>query len=124
MAIVALAGPLSNFALAFAAVACLRLTISMSYLPTFFYFLALLNIGLGMFNLIPIPPLDGSKILGSFLPNRLYYTFMQYERYGMLALMALIILGNFTDGRYNFFRFLGVYREAVFIWMLGVFGIS
>ena len=49
--------------------------------------------GLGLFNLIPIPPLDGSKVLGAFLSDRAYFTMMRYERYGMLVLLALSFLG-------------------------------
>ena len=60
-----------------------------------FYFLlrtAILSIGLGLFNLVPIPPLDGSKILFSFLPERAYYTLMRYERFGMLLLLVIVWL--------------------------------
>ena len=60
-----------------------------------FYFLselALLSIGLGIFNLIPIPPLDGSKVLFAFLPDRAYMTLMRYERYGFLALLVIMYL--------------------------------
>ena len=48
------------------------------------------NCVLAMFNFIPIPPLDGSKILAAFLPNRAYYTLMMYERYGMIVLIVLL----------------------------------
>ncbi len=51
---------------------------------------AILSIGLGIFNLIPFPPLDGSKILGSILPDRLYYTILRYEQIDMFVLMALL----------------------------------
>ena len=57
---------------------------------------ALLNVGLGLFNLIPFPPLDGSKVLGAFLPDRAYYQLMRYERWGMLLLMVLLWLGVFS----------------------------
>ena len=49
--------------------------------------------GLGVFNLIPIPPLDGSKVLFSFLPDRIYFTILRSERYIMLALFALVFVG-------------------------------
>jgi len=62
-------------------------------LLTFLMTTALLSIGLGLFNLIPIPPLDGSKILAALLPDRLYFSLMRYERYGMLALLALVATG-------------------------------
>ena len=49
--------------------------------------------GLGLFNLLPIPPLDGAKVLGVLLPERTYFRLMRYERYGMLALLALSLTG-------------------------------
>ena len=52
-----------------------------------------LSLGLGIFNLIPIPPLDGSKVLGALLPDRLYFKFMQYERFGFLLLLVLSFAG-------------------------------
>ncbi len=50
-------------------------------------------LGDNLFNLLPIPPLDGAKVLGAFLPDRTYFTLMRYERYGMLVLLALSFLG-------------------------------
>lgn len=101
MAITALAGPLSNFALA--AVALAVGSVFMAFLPVdtvpqamfvlALMYIAVLSAGLGVFNLIPIPPLDGSKILLSFLPDRICYTVLRYERYIGLAMLALIWLG-------------------------------
>lgn len=54
---------------------------------------AYMSVGLGLFNLIPISPLDGSKVLFAFLPDRAYMTLMQYEKYGMLVLFVLVWLG-------------------------------
>ena len=54
---------------------------------------AYLSIGLGLFNLIPISPLDGSKVLFAFLPDAAYEKLMRYEKYGMLVLLALVWLG-------------------------------
>ena len=54
---------------------------------------ALLSIGLGVFNLIPIPPLDGSKVVAVLLPDRAYDWLMRYERFGMLVLLAVISVG-------------------------------
>ena len=101
MAITALAGPASNLLLALWLLLGARLMYTHALTTgelneTLFYFLlntALLSIGLGVFNLIPIPPLDGSKVLGAFLSDRAYFTLMRYERYGMLVLLALSFLG-------------------------------
>ncbi len=109
MAVTALAGPVSNFLLA-----VLLILISKAiylYAPytavwdavfTFcLYTAAPLSIGLGLFNLLPIPPLDGSKVFGVLLPDEAYSKLMRYERYGILLLLALSLLGvtgNFISG--------------------------
>ena len=102
MAVTALAGPASNFLLALAAVFLSReiyLHVSAPgpvwalLFDFLLYTLAPLSIGLGLFNLLPIPPLDGSKVLGAFLPDQVYFGLMRYERYGMLLLLALSYLG-------------------------------
>ena len=62
-------------------------------LLTFLLTTAILSLGLGLFNLIPIPPPDGSKVLFSLLPDRAYNTMLRYERYGMLLLWAVVLLG-------------------------------
>ena len=54
---------------------------------------AVLSVGLGLFNLIPFPPLDGSKVVEGFLPDRIYYGILRYERWGMLLLMAILWTG-------------------------------
>ena len=54
---------------------------------------AYISLGYCVFNLIPIPPLDGSKILFSILPDRSYWNLMRYERYGSLALIVLVWTG-------------------------------
>ena len=63
------------------------------YLSYFLEICMVLNAGLAVFNLIPISPLDGSKILGLVLPEKAYWQLMRYERYGMLVLIALLFLG-------------------------------
>lgn len=55
------------------------------------YSLAPLSIGLGLFNLIPIPPLDGSKVLAVFLPDRAYMQLMRYERYGIPGAFGAVL---------------------------------
>ena len=100
MAIVSLAGPASNLVMAF--ISCMLLYATASIAPEntftniimlFFSYATIINISLGVFNLIPIPPLDGSKILASVLPDRVYYKYMMYERYVMIALMLLLFTG-------------------------------
>ena len=54
---------------------------------------ASLSVGLGLFNLVPIPPLDGSKVLAVLLPDRAYNWLMRYERFGMLVLLVVISVG-------------------------------
>ena len=73
----------------------------------FLYITAYLSVGLGVFNLIPFPPLDGSKVLGAFLPDRTYYTLLRYERYGMILLVVVLWTG-ILDGP------LSVVRNGVF----------
>ena len=100
MALTALAGPVSNLLLALLLLLGSRLIYQFApYSEAWngiFYFLlrtAILSVGLGIFNLIPIPPLDGSKILAAFLPDRTYFQLMRYERYGMLLLIVLSFWG-------------------------------
>ena len=101
MLLVALAGPVANFLLATLTGAAfgLSLVISTLWFPVVFYiniflsYLILYNVYLGVFNLLPIPPLDGSKILFSLLPPR-YTQFMWWlEQYGFLILVFILITG-------------------------------
>lgn len=97
MALTALAGPVSNFLLALLTLLAARIFCDVAaYLETnqrildFLLMVAVLSIGLGLFNLVPIPPLDGSKVLFAVLPDRAYDWLMRNERYGMLLLFALV----------------------------------
>lgn len=100
MALTALAGPVSNVILAFLALIFLALcnlllpdTAWASYLSYFFLYTAILSAGLAVFNLFPVPPLDGSKVLFSLLPDSAYVWLMRYERYGMILLYVLLFAG-------------------------------
>ena len=99
MAITALAGPVSNVL-----ICCIVLFIyGLIFLPCklsgssfldslldMVYITAYLSIALAIFNIIPIPPLDGSKVLFSLMSDESYYKLMRYERYGMIILLVLI----------------------------------
>ena len=119
MAITALAGPVSNLLLALWLLLGARLMYTRALTTgdineTLFEFMvstALLSIGLGVFNLIPIPPLDGSKVLAVLLPDSAYGQLMRYERYGILLLLALSWLG--LGGNFLGDAIYGVY-EALF----------
>ena len=100
MALTALAGPVSNFVLAVLALFCAKPFFTLTggayrseLLFNFLITTAYLSVGLGLFNLIPISPLDGSKVLFAFLPDRAYETLMRYEKYGMVVLLVLVWLG-------------------------------
>lgn len=100
MMLVSIAGPLTNLALSFLACVILVAGHGFSQIPfvsTFLYYCITLNIYLAIFNLIPIPPLDGSKILAGFLPKSTAYNYLNtMEQYGFIILMVLIIF-NITD---------------------------
>lgn len=102
MAVVAVAGPLMNFLIAtlcYLGLMILSKTAgagvgsATQYAYNFLYICAMINVGLGIFNLIPLPPLDGSKVLGAFLPDHLYYRYMQVEQMGMIVLVLLLMTG-------------------------------
>ena len=102
MALVALAGPVCNIlqslvllfiynALKYASVNIDN--ILLVYMSFFFFYAALININLAVFNLLPIPPLDGSRLVTALLPSKYYYKIMQYERYIMIGLFVLLFTG-------------------------------
>lgn len=124
MAVTALAGPVSNFLLA----VLFLLLYGMAYIPLGFSswgkyplqmleLTAYISIGLGLFNLIPVPPLDGSKVLFSLMSDKGYYKLMRYERYGsilMLALVASGVLGRPLSIAIDF-----IYSRMIFIAQFG-----
>ena len=66
---------------------------ALSYVITFFEYIAIISAGLAVFNIIPIPPLDGAKVVYAVLPDRAYAKAMVYERYGMILLMVVLFTG-------------------------------
>ncbi len=99
--LVALAGPLSNLVVAFFAMLFfavytrLGLPASQGF-ATVMQLLALINVNFAVFNMLPLPPLDGSRVLMAYLPERFAYELMRLERYTFLILIAFIMIGPFA----------------------------
>ena len=99
MALSAAAGPASNLLLAWVSMILYKLCWysglgdAVPVLTMFLYYMVAMNLSLAVFNLLPVPPFDGSRIALLFLPQRLYFRAMKYERYIMLAVLALVFLG-------------------------------
>lgn len=127
MALTALAGPVSNVVLAYAAVVLCNFVIFLAdrlgntwlllALAQFFVYVEIISAGLAVFNVFPIPPLDGSKVLFALLSDRAYDQLMRYEKYGMGLLMALLVTGAID-------RPLGAMRDWLLTWLnsLGAWG--
>ena len=103
MALTAIAGPISNLIMGFLSLVLIRLLMFVMPESTvkeviylFLIFSAGININLAVFNLLPIPPLDGSRLATLFLPDRIYYKIMQYERYIILVVLVLMLTGVLT----------------------------
>lgn len=108
MALTAAVGPVSNFIMAFLAVllgtvveiVCDMIGFGSAFAGIFeniMFIFAQRNLCFMVFNLIPIPPLDGSKVLGLIIPNRIYYRILQYEQYSIYLIMILSVLGVFDS---------------------------
>ena len=102
MALTAIAGPISNLIMGFVAIFVSTVFARIYYNnPTiiflaiyyFLYFAGVVNVNLAVFNLLPIPPLDGSRILQLLIPAKYYFKFMQYERYIVIIVFVLIFSG-------------------------------
>ena len=94
MGISALAGPLSNILIGFFFAIIYHLANGMVLIQQFWYMIIYFNFLLAFFNLIPIPPLDGSKVLGMFLSDQAYFRWTAQERKGMMALFIIILASN------------------------------
>ncbi|MCX5779206.1 MAG: site-2 protease family protein [Elusimicrobia bacterium] len=104
MVLVSLAGPLANFLLAIIAAFLMWGLRTVSFLPAsiteslfiLLQFVLVINVVLPVFNLIPIPPLDGSKVLMGLLPPQAAYRYAQMEPYGFYIIILLMMTGMFT----------------------------
>ncbi len=99
MAKVAFAGPASNLILVILCIIIFKLLILSGsqniLLVKILSYTIMINLLLAIFNLIPVPPLDGSKIVAAFLPNQQSLKFLRLERFGMIFVVILIISGGF-----------------------------
>ena len=103
MALTALAGPVANLVLAYLGMVAWKVMYYWApvnnatiYIAMFLRYLVLMNVSLAVFNLIPVPPLDGSRILLVVLPQRIYFGLMRYEKYIMIVMLAAV-WGGFLD---------------------------
>ena len=119
MAVSAAAGPVSNLLLAFVSMMIYKLLALASLMGTFsvpqllldfFYYMISMNITLAVFNLIPVPPFDGSRIALLFLPQKYYFRVMQYEQYIMIGVLLLSVFGVLSTP-------LSVVSSVVMHWM-------
>ena len=134
-AITAAAGPASNLILGFfsaliylvvfALVKDLTFTsktfgyLFISNTLSFLYIFHSINIGLGLFNLLPIPPFDGSRLLNVFLPPKTYFAIMKYEKQIYIGVLVWLLLGDYVAG---FIR--NIVGGGILYWLAGIFSLS
>lgn len=105
MALVALAGPVANIvaALTGALIICAIFAFSttmgavVSFILSFLQYYVIVNVSVAAFNLLPVPPLDGSKIIGALMPQRIYYKFLQYQNIIYIVFLFLMLTGGLSS---------------------------
>lgn len=140
-AITAAAGPASNLILGFLAAPLFLLSFNgymryvlsagtssdfvaslLSNLTTFLSAFHIINVGLGLFNLLPIPPFDGSRLLNLILPPKYYFGIMKYERQIYYGVLAWLLLGNYVC---KAVRMIPLIQQSAFLYRLsGIFSLS
>lgn len=131
MALVALAGPLMNFLLAIFSIIIMAIFVKVNaysnvliIIYNFLLYFSVINLGLGLFNLIPIPPLDGSRILGAFLKDDTYEQYMKYERYGFIIIAILLALSSLRGYGTSFIsELVDIIFNFIFRLVLKIFGV-
>lgn len=125
MALSAAAGPISNLLLALACIGVMRVVfifwtgqnLALELVVIFLYMAAYMNITLAVFNLLPMPPLDGSRLFYVFLPPKAYFGIMKYERIISIVIMILLITGVLSP-------IIGFVTEGIFYGMLRIVGLG
>lgn len=96
--LMSISGPATNLAVACLAGLCMRFfPMPWVGLQLLFVYLLFMNIGLGLFNLLPIPPLDGSHVMENLLPPKASLKYQSFNRYGPFVLIGIVLLDNFAN---------------------------
>ncbi len=111
--LVGISGPISNFLLAFIGFAALALVGVGGVIGYILQIWVLVNLGFFIFNILPIPPLDGSRLLYYLAPDSIRVVLATIEQYGLIIVFAIILL---------FSQYLGIYMQAAINFFLGIFG--
>jgi Zn-dependent protease len=132
MAISAAAGPISNILLATVSLIITKIIWYASYvlgagwvmntLYTIFSTMCSINISLAIFNLLPIPPFDGSRLLYVFLPSNLYFAVMKHEKKIYYGVLAWLLLGDYVAMGVRMLPF--VSNSPLLYWFAGIFSLS
>lgn len=89
---------------------------------SFLFIFHSINIGLGLFNLVPIPPFDGSRLLYTFLPEKYYFGIMKYERKIYFGVLAWLVLGDYVADAIRMIPV--IYTNPILYCLAGIFSLS